>query len=258
MSITNSLFTIAKQLPKKVLLYLFVRPFWPLSKEYLQALSSDPDRLGTVRYCNICGYRFSKFNICNHRNPREAECPICKSRERHRHLYIHICSLFPFLKDKKILHFAPEHVIKKILLQSDAEYYDADINPEKARYKIDITNIEFNDNYFDYIFCFHVLEHIPDDKKAIKELYRVLKPGGTAYLAVPLGSKFLEDLSITDPQERLRLYLQEDHVRLYNIATLTKRLEDIGFTVVLSRPNKFPSELDSAMLGNIIFIARKS
>ena len=238
MSITNCLFTVVKQLPKKALLYLFVRPFWPLSKEYLQALSSDPDRLGTVRYCNICGYRFSKFKICNHRNPREAECPICKSRERHRHLYIHICSLFPFLKGKKILHFAPEHVIKNI--------------------KIDITNIEFNDNYFDYIFCFHVLEHIPDDKKAIKELYRVLKPGGTAYLAVPLGSKFLEDLSITDPQERLRLYLQEDHVRLYNIATLTKRLEDVGFTVVLSRPNKFPSELDSAMLGNIIFIARKS
>lgn len=254
----NRLFIVIKQFCKKILLYLFVLPFWPMSKEYVQALSSAPDRLGTVRYCNICGYRFSKFKLCNHLKPREAECPICKSRERHRHLYIYICSLFPFLKGKKILHFAPEDIIKKILLQSEAEYYDADINPEKVKYKIDITNIEFNDNKFDYIFCFHVLEHIPEDIKAIKELYRVLKPGGTAYLAVPLGSKFLEDLSITDPQERIRLYLQEDHVRLYNIETLTKRLEDVGFTVVLSRPNKFPRELDSAMLSDIIFIARKS
>ena len=89
------------------------------------------------------------------------------------------------------------------------------------------------------------------------ELYRILKPGGTAYLAVPLGARFLEDLSITDPRERLRLYRQEDHVRIYNIETFTGRLKAAGFTIELSRPDKFPGALKSAKLTNTIVLARK-
>ena len=254
---SHSLLPIVGRLCKKVLLHLLVFPIWPMDKEYAQALDADADKLGTERYCNICGYRFSRFNFCNNRKPREVECPVCKSRERHRHLYIHICALFPFLKGKKVLHFAPEQILKKIFLESDAEYYDADIDPEKASHQIDITNIKFDDNTFEYIFCFHVLEHIPDDVKAMRELYRVLKPGGTAYLAVPLAANFLEDLSVTDPQERLRLYRQEDHVRLYNIETFTERLKKVNFTIELSRPEKFPGALKSAKLTNIIVLARK-
>ena len=257
MSTLKGLLSVTRRMARKALLHLFVFPFWTMDQEYSRALLADPDRLGTERYCNICGYRFAKFNLCNNRKPREVECPVCKSRERHRHLYIHICSLFPFLQGKKILHFAPEEILKKIFLESGAQYYDADIDPDKARYQVDITSIPFEDNSFDYIFCCHVLEHIPDDRKAMKELYRVLKPGGTAYLAVPLGAHLVEDLSVTDPQERLRLYHQEDHVRIYNIGEFTRRLKAANFTLELSRPNKFPGALKSAKLTNIIVLAHK-
>ena len=97
----HSLLSIVKRFCKKVLLHLFVFPIWPMDKEYVQALDADANKLGTERYCNICGYRFARFNVCNDRKPREVECPVCKSRERHRHLYIHICALFPFLKGKR-------------------------------------------------------------------------------------------------------------------------------------------------------------
>ena len=254
---TDGLLSTVKKISRMALLRLLGFGRLPLKEEYARVLAADPSLFGTERYCNICGYRFSRFALCNPRKPRGEECPVCKSRERHRHLYIHICSLFPFLKGKKVLHFAPEEIFKKIFFESEAEYYDADIDPQRAKYLVDITNITFVDNFFDYIFCIHVLEHIPNDRKALGELFRVLKPGGVAYLAVPLGGKFLEDLSVTDPEERLRLYRQEDHVRMYNLKVFTERVEAAGFRVELSRPEKFPKVLKDANFKNIIVVAHK-
>lgn len=226
-------------------------------KAYETVIHECPELQGTSRYCNICGYRFSRFFSFGVK-PREAKCPLCGSLERHRHLYIHIASLFPFLRNKSILHFAPESILKEIFLASGAQYFDADINPQKATYQIDITNILFDDKRFDYIFCIHVLEHIPDDLKAMRELYRVLKPGGIAYLCVPLKKTFHEDLMITDPMERTRLYGQHDHVRNYDFETFRTRLSDAGFnTDIVSYPASFPAGLADALLGDTIFLARK-
>lgn len=226
-------------------------------KSYFELIFYKPEYYGLYRYCNICGYRFSKFGAFGVR-PREAQCPVCGSLERHRHIYIYISAIYPFLQGKNILHFAPEAILKEIFLSSGAKYYDVDIDPKKATYQVDITNIKFEENKFDYIFCIHVLEHIPDDIKAMQELYRVLNPGGTAYLCVPLRKEFSEDLSVTDPEDRTRLYGQHDHVRNYNLATFCERLASVGFNIEhISQPGAFPAGLKDAKLGDTFVIARK-
>lgn len=191
-------------------------------KDFLDAIIKRPEIFGFNRYCNICGFRFSKFDLFNKIRPREAQCPVCKSLERHRHLYVHLLHIYPFLSGKKVLHFAPESIIKRILCESAAEYYDCDLDPKKATHTVDITNITFENNFFDYIVCIHVLEHIPDDVVAMKELYRVLKPGGIAFLGVPLCKELREDLNITSKEEREKLYGQWDHVRYYSFEVFLK------------------------------------
>ena len=113
------------------------------------------------------------------------------------------------------------------------DYLSIGLDGKKAMMAMDLTAMTFDDNSFNAIVCNHVLEHIPDDKKAMKELYRVLKPGGWASLQVPIkGDITQEDLSITDPKERLRLYGQADHVRYYGRGNFVGRLKDAGFDVL--------------------------
>lgn len=102
-----------------------------LNIKYIRLMAKEPEFSGIKRYCNICGFRFAKFAPFG-LTPREAMCPVCNSLERHRHLYIHLLSLLPFLKGKRVLHFAPEQIIKKLFIESDAEYFDADINSMRA------------------------------------------------------------------------------------------------------------------------------
>lgn len=226
-------------------------------KPYLEVLAHNPEFFGINRFCNICGYRFSKFSLFN-KKPREAMCPVCGSLERHRHIYVYISAIYPFLQGKSILHFAPERILKEIFLSSQAEYYDVDIDPKKATYQVDITKIQFGENQFDYIFCIHVLEHISDDLRAMKELYRVLKPGGTAYLCVPLRKDLVEDLSITDQKERERVFGQHDHVRTYSLEVFCDRLNSVGFnTEMVSDSNLFPAGLKDAKLSATFVLARK-
>lgn len=148
------------------------------SQRYSKYIQENKNFFGFKRYCNICGYRFEKFKTFNSHRPREALCPVCGSLERQRHLYIFIQSIYPFLDGKKVLHFAPESVFKRIFKETNVEYYDADIVKGRATYQIDMTDIKFKDNTFDYIFANHVLEHIPNDQIAMNELFRVLKRGG--------------------------------------------------------------------------------
>jgi len=112
---------------------------------------------------------------------------------------------------------------------------------------MDITAIPFNDHTFDVILCSHVLEHVQDDRKAISELYRVLKPGGWAILMVPIDldrATTFEDPSVIDPKERERLFGQHDHVRWYGRDFLT-RLEQAGFIV---RQETYAHELDASAI----------
>lgn len=137
------------------------------------------------------------------------------------------------------------------------EYYDADIEPGKATYIEDITKISFQDSFFDYIVCMHVLEHIPDDAKAMQELYRVLKPGGTLFASVPFTQTHIEDLTITDPQEREKHFGQCDHVRYYSTDVFEGRLQKAGFVLKKSHPEAFCEILHDAKLSDIIYLAEK-
>jgi ubiquinone/menaquinone biosynthesis C-methylase UbiE len=135
-----------------------------------------------------------------------------------------------------LLHIAPEKNLQKVLKASNnIEYISGDLNPLVADRKIDITNINFENDCFDFIICNHVLEHIQDDRKAMSELFRVLKSGGEAILQVPISKynkKTFEDFSITSPEGRERYFGQKDHVRIYG-KDYKKRLESVGFKVNL-------------------------
>lgn len=113
------------------------------------------------------------------------------------------------------------------------DYTTTDLNSPLADVKADICNLPFADNSFDSILCNHVLEHIPDDQKAMQEIFRILKPGGMAILQIPLDmnrAKTFEDDSITDPKKRAEIFGQYDHVRVYGRDYFNK-LRDVGFDV---------------------------
>jgi predicted SAM-dependent methyltransferase len=166
---------------------------------------------------------------------RHAMCPVCRSSDRTRLLFLFLKSRTKlFTQPVKLLHIAPEKPLTDIFIKhNNINYLSADLNPENAMIKMDITNIQFPDNSFDAILCNHVLEHIPDDRKAMAELLRVLRPAGWAILQVPVSKvleKTHEDFTITSPQEREKHFGQKDHVRIYGKDYIS-RLKEAGFTV---------------------------
>jgi len=135
----------------------------------------------------------------------------------------------------KVLHFAPEQAFYKLFRkQKNIDYTTTDLFSPLADVKADICDLPFKDNQYDVILCNHVLEHIPDDTKAMQELYRVLKPGGMAILQIPQdlsrATTFADD-SITDQKERAKIFGQYDHVRIYGRDYFDK-LRSIGFKVI--------------------------
>ena len=194
--------------------------------------------------CPICNSKFKFFDSYGIIKRANAECYNCGSLERHRLLWKYLNEKMDFFKQKrkiKILHFAPENIFYDIFNKNDNfEYIPCDLFPEKYKYdgtnkirKVNITNIPFNDNYFDFILCNHVLEHIPNDSLAMSELFRVMKKGGYGIFQVPIDYNrevTYEDFKITDAKEREKKFGQSDHVRLYG-KDYERRLENAGFNV---------------------------
>ncbi len=163
--------------------------------------------------------------------------PSTFSLERHRLLWLYLKRETNFFNDntsKKVLHFAPEQCFyDRFKNQKNIQYTTTDLLSPLADIKADICNLPFKDNSYDIIFCNHVLEHIPDDTKAMEELFRVLKPKGMAILQIPqeINRKLtFEDNSITDKKERAKIFGQYDHVRIYGYDYFEK-LRSIGFKV---------------------------
>ena len=217
----------------KTLLNLVPRPwliqlsiwFRPLIKIYFKGNQfTDP----------IDGSSYRKFLPYGYQNLRQnALCPGTLSLERHRLLWLYLDRKTSFLTDSiRVLHVAPEQVFyKKFKSFSHWDYTTTDLHSPLADVKADICALPFEDNSYDLILCNHVLEHIPNDLKAMRELYRVLKPRGTAILQVPLEEdreNTFEDDSITDQQERTRIFGQYDHVRVYG-QDYYNRLQKAGF-----------------------------
>lgn len=161
--------------------------------------------------------------------------PSTLSLERHRLLWLYLKNETDFFSaKKKVLHFAPEQAFyKRFKAMKHLDYTTTDLNSPLADVKADICKLPFEDNSFDIILCNHVLEHIPDDTKAMQELYRVMKVGGMGIFQIPqdLSRKTtFEDDSITDKKERSRIFGQYDHVRVYGLDYFDK-LRTIGFKV---------------------------
>ena len=184
----------------------------------------------------IDGKSYRKFLPYGYKNVREnVLAPGTLSLERHR-----LCWLFLnqqtdlFIRPQRLLHFAPEQAfLKRFKKLQHLEYTTTDLNSPIADVKADICDLPFESNSYDFIICNHVLEHIPDDTKAMQELYRVLKPNGTAILQVPYKADLdttFEDNSITDKEERTRIFGQYDHVRVYGMDYFDK-LASVGFEV---------------------------
>lgn len=231
----------------------FIKKIVP--KKYYRKISGVYNYLRSLYFfgfkyrCNFCKGHFRKLLPIGLKNDiassimgggyRYAACPKCNSTDRERLIYWYIVNkknIFYSHKTINLLHIAPEKNLQKVFGASDKiNYISGDLNPLVADRKIDITDIKFENNCFDFIICNHVLEHVKDDKKAMSELCRVLKTGGEAILQVPISKynkETLEDSSITTPEEREKIFGQKDHVRIYG-KDYQKKLENAGFEVNL-------------------------
>lgn len=179
---------------------------------------------------------FRKFMPYGYENQRDnVLSPSTLSLERHRLLWLYLKNETDFFTSpKKVLHFAPEQAFyKRFRNQKNLDYTTTDLYSPLADVKADICDLPFEDNAFDVILCNHVLEHIPDDTKAMQELYRVLKPGGMGIFQIPQDltrATTFEDASITDKKERAKIFGQYDHVRVYGRDYFDK-LRAVGFKV---------------------------
>ena len=186
----------------------------------------DPINNNSYSYFLPYGYNKQRKN---------ALCPGTYSLERHRLLWLYLKRETSFFNPKnKILHFAPEQCFHEYFKSFFKNYTTTDLNSPIVDFKADICNLPFKSNSFDFVLCNHVLEHIYDDNKAMKEIHRVLKKNGTAILQVPIEikkNKTHEGHNITDPRIRNKLFGQYDHLRLYGLDYFDK-LKNIGFKVI--------------------------
>lgn len=184
----------------------------------------------------IDGKRFRSFLPYGYENPREnVLSPSTLSLERHRLLWLFLRNKTDFFTAPlKVVHFAPEQAFyNRFRKLKNLDYTTTDLNSPLADVKADICNLPFPDDSFDVILCNHVLEHIPDDTKAMQELYRILKPNGWGVFQIPQDlnrANTFEDNTITDQKERAKIFGQYDHVRIYGRDYFDK-LRSIGFNV---------------------------
>lgn len=188
--------------------------------------------------CPVCGKSYKTFLPYGYgksiRNNRL--CPGCLSLERHRLLWLYLKNKTNFFTENlKFLHIAPEQpFIKRFRKMENLEYITADLESPIADVKMDIQDIPFENESFDVVICNHVLEHVDDDRKAMQEVYRILKKGGWAILQVPIDINrqiTYEDNSIITPEERQKHFGQYDHRRVHG-KDYGKRLKEAGFKVI--------------------------
>lgn len=217
---------------------------------------------GRQYYCPLCETSLKKF-LALHR-PYHRWCPVCRSLQRPRlgWLFLNSPAIEIQQQPRRMLHIAPEPALAARLARlPNLDYLSADLYDPKAMTRMDITDIQFPDQSFDIIYCSHVLEHVADDRKALSEFWRVLKPGGNAILMVPILGEFtFEDPAITDPVARERAYGQHDHVRSYG-RDFAQRVAEAGFEVTLHRASSLAGQGEVERMGlppdETIFLGQK-
>jgi len=182
--------------------------------------------------CNVCEKGLRRFILLK---DGDKLCPYCGSLSRTRRLFDLLNT--GFLKEGiSILDFSPSRSLYRVLKhKTDILYSSTDISGDfLSDFQYDISDISVENNTYDVIICYHILEHIDDDKKAMQELYRILKNGGTCIIQTPFKEgDIYEDSSLINEQERLKHFGQKDHVRLYSANGLRDRLMESGFQVLI-------------------------
>ncbi|MBT8388012.1 MAG: class I SAM-dependent methyltransferase [Ignavibacteria bacterium] len=193
-------------------------------------------RGGNVQ-CNICSKKLRKFISLK---SGEKLCSYCGSSSRNRRLWIILKSEF-LRSNIRMLHFSPSRCLNRFLSQDPSfNYLTSDFLGEfEADRKYNITSINEVNDSFDLIICYHVLEHIEDDQKAMNELYRILKKGGSCVIQTPFkDGQIYEDDSIKTAEDRLKYFGQKDHLRIYSVDGLKERLIQSGFDVNIIQFNE--------------------
>lgn len=185
--------------------------------------------------CPICASGFRKFLPYGVDTRENVLCPKCLSLERHRAIWLYLRDFTNVFSQKEaFLHVAPEQCFYPRFRQMKHwNYLTADLESPMADMHFDIHHIPLESNRFDMVMCNHVLEHVEDDRVVMKELFRVLAPGGLAIMQVPLDyslTETYENPDITDPLDREQHFKQKDHLRLYGL-DYPDRLRQAGFVV---------------------------
>lgn len=227
--------------------------------------------VGAVRRCCLCGHTVRAF--LPYRDGRSSlpavaveadivgsdvenfECPVCgcHDRERHLFLYFQAAGLLPRLGGARILHFAPEAKLQRVIKAAGPAHYErADLFPRQAGVqKLDLTEIDRADQSFDFVIANHVLEHVGDDTRALREILRVLRPGGLAILQTPFAAArrgTFEDPAIRDDTTRLQAFGQEDHCRLYG-ADFVDHVQSFGFVPQVADHARLLPDVDAFVFG---------
>jgi SAM-dependent methyltransferase len=208
---------------------------WTILRRLIAAWFRDRDQFKrpiVARTCPICGYH-GLFVSVGKPSRWDVRCLDCGSRERHRltHLWV-IEGGGDRLAGKRILHFAPEKTVVR-QMRGNPLYETADLRQKGATHRVDISKVALPDAGYDVVMAHHVLEHVDDDRAALRELFRLLKPGGTALLSVPLNptrGETYENPAITAPALRSVHFGNEDHKRYYGL-DFADRLRAAGFAV---------------------------
>ena len=188
--------------------------------------------------CPVCGKSYRKFlsygsSVAHREN---VLCPYDLTLERHRAIWLYLNRKTDFFTkpDLTMMHIAPEQCfLDKFKKQENLKYTTGDLVSPIADLHFDLHDIPLEDNQYEVIFCNHVMEHVKNDLQCMKELYRIMKPGGWGIMQVPIDAsrnETYEDWSITSPEEREKHFWQKDHVRLYGL-NYPNRLEEAGFRV---------------------------
>ena len=219
--------------------------------------------------CNICNFKFDDFipggKVTNASIKYETvgmgyrpdrDCPNCLSRDRERALHFYIKEFIDTNKissTSKVLHIAPEKYLKKQLMDICGKNYMA-VDKLEDRYsyesdvvKFDLLKNHFESNSFDVIICNHVLEHVLDDDKAIKGLFRTIKNHGILIAQIPYSEKLqytIEQKTHYDIRQREYFLGQDNHLRLYSLNDYILKLKENGFSVSsLSNNEKFGTSI---------------
>jgi SAM-dependent methyltransferase len=198
---------------------------------------------GRRHRCPCCGGGFRRF-AAGPGGRAGAACPRCGSLERQRGLALFLNEWLATAAPADVLHFAPDGVIRRLLERPQTRYVGADLHPAPGDAQVDIQAQPFGDESFDLIVCSHVLEHVPDDGAAMREIRRVLCPAGVALLQHPIDFELaatVEDPSETDPAERRRRFGQDDHVRKYS-SDIGDRLTAAGLAWKLRSTREMAAE----------------